>query len=141
MINSHLAYLWSTSASQNDISRLQIAQNHAIRKIFAHEYYNNALSTSDIMNKYKILNVRQLIQQSMAIMAYKIDNTLMKSNHTFNDQPIHEHSTRFRSLPRLISARTNVGIKSVFRSCTEQYLKIPLSIRSARSEEYKKNPD
>lgn len=124
MVNSHLSYLmpvWSTSATLSDISRLQIVQNYSIRKFFFTEYYLEGLSTSDIMNKYKILNVRQLMQQNNLTMMYKIDKGLMKTNYKLNRTPIHAYTTRNRSMPRLTTYRTNTGKKSIFRSCTECY--------------------
>lgn len=81
MINSHLAYLlpvWDTSATLNDISLLQVAQNQAIRKIFPYKYYHLNISTSEIMHTYKILNIRQLILHNLQFMGYKIDKCLMK---------------------------------------------------------------
>lgn len=61
MIQSHFAYLqpvWGNSATQNDINRLQVAQNQAIRKIFCHD-------TKQTRNKYKLLNARQQISHTL----------------------------------------------------------------------------
>lgn len=133
MVNSHLSYLtpvWSTSASQNDISRLQVAQNYSLRKIFSPDYYHYDLSTSEIMQKYKILNIRQLIHQNNLLMIYKIDKCLMKCNYRLNRTPNHEYATRSRSRPRLTAFRTNTGKSSVFRSCTDLYNTMPLNLRN-----------
>lgn len=62
MCNSYLTYLapiWNTSITQSDYNKLQIAQNYAIRVIFSLEYNAGQMSTLEILNKNKILNVKK----------------------------------------------------------------------------------
>lgn len=123
MVNSHLSYLnpvWGTSASKQDLKRLQTAQNIAIRKFFYRDYYIDDMSTADIYQKYKILNVEQLIYLNKILLIYKIEKKTLKSNYSLNRVQPHEHHTRPRV--RLNAFRSNVGKYSVYRSCTEAYI-------------------
>lgn len=124
MIHSHYSYLspiWGTTANANDISSLQIAQNEAIRKIFAYEYLRENISTENIRKKYEILNVRQLIKYNNVLMIHKIQNDEMKSNYRVNNSSIHRYPTSANTRPRFVIARTNIGQKSIYKTCTEQY--------------------
>lgn len=124
MIHSHLSYLspiWNTTATNYEIANLQIAQNEAIRKIFCHEYTHENLSTDDIRKKYSILNVARVNQFNNSLMIYKIINARMKTNYCINNANTHRYPTTANSRPRFATARTNLGQKSIFRSCTEQY--------------------
>lgn len=135
MVNSRLSYLapvWSSSASQSDITRLQIAQNNALRKIFCNDYYSDNLNTTNIMNKYKILNVRQLIHQNSLLMMFKIDKCLMKCGYRLATDPLHHYPTRNSSRPRLGMYRTNIGKSSVFRSSTNLYNSLNTALKNER---------
>lgn len=127
MINSHLSYLspvWGTSINQIDLNRLQIAQNNALRKLFSHDYYNLNMGTDEIRKKYNILNVTQIIKFNKILMIYKIDNDLMKSNYKISRERPHEYATRNRNLPILSSFRTCMGEKSIYRSCTKEFIEM-----------------
>lgn len=131
MFNSFITYLipiWSSSISQNEKDKLQVAQNHAIRTIFVYEYNTLKLHTHEIRKKYKILDIEQLIYYNQMIMMFKIDKKLMKSNHTIDRNPTHSYTTRHSALPRLIPFRTNMGKNSVFRACTEGYRSLDPSL-------------
>ena len=136
MVNSHLSYLtpvWGTSITNADISRLQVAQNYAIRTVFNHEYYFLNMSSTDIMKHHNILNVLQIIQFNKLLMIHKIKNNLMKSVFCLNYTRNHAHITRSIGQPQYIPFRTNIGRDSIFRSCTECYFKLPPSIRNAQT--------
>lgn len=125
MINSHFSYLvpvWGTSLTQSELTRLQVTQNNSIRKIFSHEYSVLGLCTAEIMNKFKLLNISQIIQFNKVQMIYKIDNDLMKTNHIINRERSHDYGTRNGLNPRLAAFRTMTGKNSIFRSCTLQYI-------------------
>lgn len=74
MINSNLVYLipvWGTSATQTELNLVKNAQNQAIRNSFC--YYNvEQLSTFDIIQKYQIMNITQLIEYSANLIMYKM---------------------------------------------------------------------
>lgn len=82
--NSILSYLmpvWGTSMSQFNKNKLQIVQNKTIRTIFAYDYNHLNLNTSTIRKNHNILDIDQLLLFSCAILMYKIDNKLIKTNH------------------------------------------------------------
>lgn len=136
MVNSHLMYLspvWGNSSSQNDLNRLQVAQNQAIRTIFNYEYQFEQLSTIDIFAKYNILNVQQLIHYNSLLMMHKINHGLIKTNFTINRNRIHQYDTRTGSVPRTDAFRTNIGHRSVFKSLNDIYFKLNQNIRDTVS--------
>lgn len=70
LVQSHLSYLtpaFGIPASKNHLAALQVAQNVAIRAIFAPYYFYLNLSTNDIHQKYKILNVDQVIEFNLGV--------------------------------------------------------------------------
>lgn len=142
MIHSHLTYLspvWSTTTTEFNLNRLQIAQNNAIRKIFNYEYFYEGLSTESIREKYKIMNVRQLIQYNNAIMIFKISRNAMKSNYSLNVAGERRYNTRAAARPRASAFRTNLGKNSVYRSCTELFYNMQLDqITSTSNYSFKK---
>lgn len=136
MCNSYLTYLapiWSTSITRGDTSKLQIAQNYAIRTIFAFEYNVQLLSTQEILKAYKILGIDKLMLYNNHIMMYKIENNLMKCNHIINRSQPHNYNTRNANLPRLRQCRTSLGQRSIFRACTEHYRSLPPYLTNQRS--------
>lgn len=136
MVNSQLVYLlpvWNTSALSNDINRLQIAQNHALRKIFNQDYYQTNLSTEEIRSKYQILNVRQLCVQNGLVLMYKVVNNLMKTTYRVNYERDRHYQTRQTEQPRVDSFRTNTGKYSIFRSASMLFFGLDNSIRSLPS--------
>lgn len=133
MVNSHLVYLspiWGTSSTQSDLNRLQVAQNQSIRKIFNQEYQFEQLNTTQIMSKYDILNVQQLIEFNLLIMMHKINHGLIKTNFAINRNSNHQYETRASAIPRANAYRTNIGQKSVFRSLTDNYFKLNPDLRN-----------
>lgn len=136
MCNSILSYLspvWSSSITQNEINQLQVAQNNAIRTIFSFEYNSMLISTSDIMKKYKILDVRQSIQFNNALMMYKIDKKKMKSEYVIDRSRSHNYPTRHGERPRLSTIRTSMGQNSIFRACTESYSSLDPDLLNQRN--------
>lgn len=136
MCNSYLSYLspvWSPSITQQQIYRLQVAQNNAIRVIFSFEYNILNLSTAEIYAKYNILDIKKLIPYYEAIMIYKMDKNLMKCSHNIDRNSAHDYDTRSRSLPRLQPFRTNMGKNSIFRTCTERYRELPPGLHRLQS--------
>lgn len=136
MVNSHLSYLipvWGTTTNLMDIARLQIVQNHAICKFFSYDYNQLNLSSAVIKQKYKIMNIQQLMHYNMLIMSYKIERGLMKTNYRINTTANHLYATRNRLQPRLTAFRTNTGKNSIFRHCIERYISLEQSIRNART--------
>lgn len=92
MIQSHISYLipvWGTSITLMEIARIQVAQNHAIRKFFYHDYHYGNLGSSEIKQKYNILNVQQLLKYNTLIMAYKIDKRMLKCSWSFTSAANH----------------------------------------------------
>lgn len=136
MVNSHLSYLnpiWGTSATLTDIARLQVAQNHAIRKFFYYDYHYLNLSSSDIKQKYKILNVQQLLRYNKLIISFKIDKRLMKCNFKFDTAANHEYLTRNCEQIRLPVFRTITGRNSIFRHCAELYRATSIDLKNSRT--------
>lgn len=136
MINSHLSYcspVWGTSATRDDITRLQVVQNQAIRNIFAYEYFTLNQSTNDIMKKYKIFNVTETIHFNKILMIHKISEGMMKSDFQLDYTRKHDYITRSIGRPQYMPFRTNLGKNSIFRSCTECYFNLPQSVRTIHS--------
>lgn len=130
MVNSHLTYVspvWSTSATNNNVNRLQIVQNQAIRSIFYSEYNHHCMSTTDIRKKYAILNVRQIMRLNEMLMYFKLKKNKFKCNFKINTDSAHRYSTRNVSLPRTSTFRTNLGKNSIFRSCTKNFNEMQLN--------------
>lgn len=107
--------------SQFNRNKLQIVQNKTVRTIFAYDYRQMNLSTSDIRSKYKLLDIEQLLQFSCATLMYKIDNKLIKTNHRIMRNNDHGYMTRIRNHPRLNHYRTEMGRLNVFRVSTIVY--------------------
>lgn len=136
MCNSHLSYLcpvWGASISQNETNRLQVAQNNAIRVIFAYEYNILGLNTSEIYQKFKIPKINQLIRINELTMIFKIDKKIMKSSYDVDRNQPHNYTTRTSSLPRLLPFRTDLGRKSIFRHCTEKYRELQPCMHALQS--------
>lgn len=136
MVQSHLSYLavvYGTSITQGELQKLQVAQNVAVRKFFAWEYYVERVSTQEIFKKYDLLNVEQNIHLNEIITHYKIINGIIKIERTLPTvSESHEHFTRNRSQTRLNLYRTNVGKKSILNVCAERYNTIDRSIAQTR---------
>lgn len=91
------------------------------------------LSTADILEKFKILNVENTLRYNNLLMMYKIDRGLMKSSYTLNRDRQHNYNTRNACLPRLNQCRTNLGQNSILRACTAQYRALPASLTLSQS--------
>lgn len=92
MCNSFFSYLspvWGTSLNAGEANRLQIAQNKSIRTIFSYEYNVLSMSTVQIMKKFAILSIKELIEFNNVMMIYKIDNGMLKSNHKTDRRRVH----------------------------------------------------
>lgn len=143
MVNSHLSYMspvWSTSASNNNINRVQIAQNQAIRTIFFSDYNYLNMSTTDIRKKYAILNVRQIMKLNEMLMYFKLKKNKFKCNFKINNERTHRYATRNATLPRTSTFRTNMGRNSIFRSCTKKFHEMHLNNNTQLSiNAFKKN--
>lgn len=136
MINSHISYcapVWGTSTTTEDVTRLQVVQNQAIRNIFAFEYHTLNESTNLIMKKHKILNVSNIVYFNKLLIIHKISEGLMKSDFQLDYSRNHDYVTRSNSRPQYMPFRTNTGKNSIFRSCTECYFSIPPSMRNIHS--------
>lgn len=131
MVNSHLMYMspvWSTSLLQQDLNRLQVAQNQTIRSIFYHEYNALDMDTAQIRQKYKIMNVRQLLLYNEILTIFKIKKGLLKSNYRIDLTRTHNYQTRATPRPRAPVPRTNIGAHSIFRKCTEKYFSLNFNL-------------
>lgn len=124
-IHSKLSYLspvWGSAAPQYIIDELQIIQNKAIRNIFYHDYHVSHLHTNEILKKYKILNVRQLVEYDTTIFFYKIKNNLIKTDFNITrNSDIHNYPTRNRSNIRVTRYNTNYGMFNVYYSGARLY--------------------
>lgn len=132
MIHSHLTYLspiWGVSATQNDLGRLQVAQNNAIRNIFNFEHSIQGIGTSDIKRNYGVLDVKQLIVMNSVIMFFKIKNNQIKCNYEITDRA-HQYQTRNRDIPRTNVPRTKLGKFSTFRSSLNLFHSLNANIRA-----------
>lgn len=125
LVYSHLSYLapvYGTSLSQYDLSKLQVAQNVAIRGIFSNDYYIKNLSTDEIFAKYNIMKIQALISFVLGMWMYKREHNLMKfdlSSRLFVEQ--HNYPTRNRLNIVPSSSRTNLARNSVYNSGTRLY--------------------
>jgi hypothetical protein len=136
-IHSKLSYLspvWGSSSTQYLIEELQILQNKAIRNIFYHDYYIQKLHTNEILTKYKIFNVSQLIQYDTTVFFYKIYNNLVKHNFTITrGTDVHSYPTRNRTDIYITRSNTNYGMFNVYYSGARQFNGLNEHIRNAPS--------
>lgn len=133
MFNSVLTYLlpvWGTSSSNFCKNKLQIVQNKIIRSIFVHEYYQLRMSTSEIRKEYSILDIEQSLVYSCTTLMYKIENSLIKTDHRIARNNEHGYMTRNRNDPRLNHYRTETGRNNIFRICTSMYNSINRDIKN-----------
>lgn len=136
MIQSHLSYLspiWGNSAGIVELKKLQVAQNISIRRIFYREYIMEKLSTEQIRKKYKIPNVKQIIDINSALLTYKIDNRLIKTDLHINRNRTHNYQTRQRHTPIIHTYNTQMGKTNMLRTCTILYNSLSNEVRNTHS--------
>lgn len=129
---SYLSNIWGSSSQQYILNDLQVLQNKAIRNIFHHDYYSLGLHTNEILLKYRILNVSQLIQYESAVFFYKIYNNLIKRDFTITRRTdIHSYPTRNRSYIHLTRCNTNYGMFNAYYHGARVFNKLSDNIRAA----------
>lgn len=120
LINCHIIYLapvYGTSANEHDLNRLQVAQNNAIRTIFAFDYLTQNMNTNEIYRKYKILNIKQIINYNLAILIFKIERRQIKLDYNIQrNSHIHSYATRNTHYLTYDTSRTETGHKSILSS-------------------------
>lgn len=122
--------VWGSSVSQFYKNKLHVVQNKIIRTIFAYDYYQLNLNTSDIIRKYNILDIEKLLRFACATLMYKIDHKLIKTNHRIIRNNEHGYMTRNREHPRPNHFRTEIGKLNVCRTCTIMYNNLNNSLRT-----------
>lgn len=136
-IHRHISYMspiWGHSATEQQIATLQVAQNNAIRSVFRPEYYAQGLSTCEIRQTHNIFSVRQLIKYDTAVLAFKIDRKLIKTNIVINLRAdIHRYVTRNAHNMQQRSFRTNIGRFSTSRVIAVEFNQIQNSIKKSSS--------
>lgn len=78
---SKMAAIYGTFATENQLRKLQAAQNNAVKIFYADENCNNNLNA--IYARHKLLNVRQIINYDLGVLIYKWNYNLMKLNRPF----------------------------------------------------------
>lgn len=136
-VHSHLSYMspiWGQSATENLLNTIQVVQNNAIRSIFRREYYASGLSTNQIKTKFNILNVRQISKYETAILAYKIDKKLIKTNiETIQMSSRHNYNTRNSNQLYQQNFRTKAGKYLISRLIAVEFNMLPTDLRSLPS--------
>lgn len=112
-IHSRLSYLspiWGASAPSYKLNDIQTLQNKAIRSIFNVDYYSNNISTENILKKYHIFNVAQLIQYNTTILYHQIKNKTIKWTHNpILNHNVHSYPTRIMNDVRIPKSNNNYG--------------------------------
>lgn len=136
-IQSHISYMspiWGHSATDSQISALQVAQNNALRSIYRNQYYACGLSTTQIRKSHGIFSVRQLIKYNTAILAFKVEKKLIKSNITINHfADRHNYNTRNSRNIYQGSFRSNVGKFDTSRMMAVEFNSLPSDIKTIPS--------
>lgn len=124
--------IWGYSSTENLLNTLQTVQNNAIRSIFRHEYYALGLSTNQIRSKFGILNVRQVAKYEMAMLAFKINKKIIKTNiDTAQMSSRHNYSTRNANMLYQRKFRTNSGNCMIERQIAIELNMLPMNLRNA----------
>lgn len=125
MIHSHLSYLapiYGSGLPQSELNKLQVAQNASIRKFFANDYYNLGYHTREILHKYGLLNVQQIIDFNSVILYHKIENGKIKLERVLSRvHDSHDYGTRSGRTIRLNFFRSNMGNNIIINSCARLY--------------------
>lgn len=142
-VHSHLAYMspiWGQSATEYLLNTIQVIQNNAIRSIFRKEYYAFGLSTNQIRTKFNILNVRQISKYETAILAYKINKKIIKTNiETIQMSSRHNYNTRNSNQLYQQSFRTKTGKYLISRLIAVEFNMLPTDLQSLPSLNQFKN--
>lgn len=107
------AAILGTFATEDDLNRLQLAQDEAIRNIF----WTIRKSPKDICNEFELLRVREIIKYDLALLIYKLKFCLLKldassiqQNGTNATNVLIAATRVFYSLPDSINNQRNVNI-------------------------------
>lgn len=129
---TYLLPIWGPTAPSFLLDWLQICQNNAIRRVFATEYYNGTLNTSQLMTEIKILNSRNSIELESSSLYYKIIHNLIKLNDEFKrNANNHDYNTRHRMNAIATKYRSNVGRKSVLRNSVSSFNRLSTDLQKA----------
>lgn len=132
-VHSRLSYLtpiWGSSTPAYKLNDLQVLQNKAIRSIFNIDYFTNKMHTRDILQKYQILNVIQLVDYNTITFYYKIVNNLVKIQHVFaRNTDIHNYQTRNMNNIRIPKSNNNYGQFSTFNHAARLFNAIDNTIK------------
>lgn len=136
-IQSHISYMspiWGHSLTEQQTASLQVAQNNAIRSIFRKEYYGHGLSTIQIRRTHNIFTVRQVIKYNTAVLAFKIDKKIIKTDLVINLRAdMSRYITRNAHSMHQRSFRTNIGRFCTSRVVAVEYNQIPNSIKNSET--------
>lgn len=136
-IHSRLSYLspiWGSSAASYKLNDLQVLQNNAIRSIFNIDYYINNICTRDILKKYKILNITQLIDYNTTILYHKIKSKLTKITHyPVLNNDVHNYPTRNMNNVRIPISTNNYGHYSTINQGARLYNQLNDSVKLSPS--------
>lgn len=141
-VHSHLTYLssiWGYSLAIN-LEMLQVVQNKAVRSLFWPEYKRGNISTQQLMDKYKILNVRQLKIMDSLLLIKKIQtNTIKNSINLPTFGQIHKYNTRQKNDFVLPKVRLNTLHNSLLVRGLATFNKLPQHIKKETDlERFKK---
>lgn len=121
--------VWGPSISGILLDWLQICQNNAIRKIYSREYASENVHTMGLMNRHRILNVKNNIFVESSILHYKIIKGMPKIRNNFViHAQNHDYLTRNRNNAITQLYRTNIGRDSVLRQSVASFNQIPVNI-------------
>jgi len=126
-------HLWANT-SQSNINYLTKLQKKAVR-ILCNEKYN--AHTSDLFKKLQIMNIRQSIEKSYALLIYRfsIKTLPCKIHCLFNSNAdIHTYETRQREHPHFTKHRTQLYSNSFLHKAKTIWQSLPLSVQSRKTE-------
>lgn len=139
-VHSNLIYMitiWNGTKEEN-LKRIEIFQNKAIRNLFYNRYNQKNIKTGDLYNEYKIIKYRNLIESELKINFHKICNGILRAkiDIQYNNE-IHCHNTKQSKKARKIKNKNNWGKKSIINRFIGAYNQIKTPIKKLRKTIFK----
>lgn len=123
--------IWGVSSTQN-IKKLQIIQNKAIKNIYNLELRTNS---SYMYKKFNIKTIQQQLKITQAEHIYKIRNKLILSNTNFcQGNETHNYNTRCASNLRTLKT----GSSNIYNRSIQEFNKIPVELQNTNFKEFKR---
>ena len=109
----YLPCIWGHARGQ-DIDRLQVSQNRAVKLIFCKDHRTNTLA---LFNELRLLRVREIIKLDSVILILKIKNNLIVTGiELLFNRDIHGHNTRANQHYYGPPSAGNVGQRKIFHT-------------------------